>query len=218
MGFWDWLFGKSESDSEASVESDDRVEARAPSTPPARSAPPPASPPKPSAPPPPKAATGSVAPPPLQQLEVHAPADVPQSFGIQRAIELMRALPLDDDPSLVLRVVRKTLKSSGVSLEEIITSANGRETAIGEGIGSDRATIERLEAEIATRRENIKRLEVDLEETQNVRAWLEEALQSETKIGSVSPQEILRIQMEAAASARARKSRPPPGSDQDHED
>jgi hypothetical protein len=142
----------------------------------------------------------------MQNLQLTAPAAVPTSYGIQRAIELMRALPLDDDPALVLRVVRKTLRSTGVSLEEIVSTARERETAIVKGIESDRAAIEQLEIQIATRRANITRLEGDLEETRDVRARIQEALESETKIGgSLTPDEVMRIRAEAAEKSRAPK-------------
>jgi hypothetical protein len=143
----------------------------------------------------------------MQQIQLTAPAAVPTSYGIQRAIELMRALPVDDDPSLVLRVVRKTLRSTGVSLEEIVSTARDREAAVVKGIESDRAAIEQLEIQIATRRANITRLEGDLEETREVRARIQEALDSETKVGpALNPEDLMRIRAEAGLQ----KSQPPP--------
>jgi len=139
------------------------------------------------------------APPPgMQQIQVTAPAAVPTSYGITRAIELMRALPIDEDPGLVLRVVRKTLRSTGVSLEEIVVTAKAREEAVVKGIEADRAAIEQLEIQIATRKANIVRLEADLEETRDVRGRIQEALESETQVGEgLNPQDILRIRAEA---------------------
>ena len=194
MSLWDWLFGGKKND-------DFGAPARmAPSTPHAPSRP--VAPPAAAAPPP--------LPPGMQQLQLSAPAAVPTSYGIQRAIELMRALPIDDDPALVLRVVRKTLRSTGVSLEEIVTTAGEREAALIRGIESDRAAIEQLEIQITTRKANITRLEGDLEETRDVRARIEEALASETKIGNVlPPEEIIRIRAEAAQKA-ASKAPPVP--------
>lgn len=177
MSLWDWLFGgKKYGDFDAG---------------------PPIAPPAIAPPPPP--------PPGMQQIQLTAPAAVPTSYGIQRAIELMRALPVDDDTSLVLRVVRKTLQSTGVSLEEIIRTAKEREAAVVKGIESDRTAIEQLEIQITTRRANITRLEGDLDETREVRARIEEALASETKVGpALSPDDILRIRAEAG------HSKPPP--------
>jgi hypothetical protein len=192
MAFWNWLWGKKSLDDRGSW---------APQAPHAPYAPAPVPPPVP--------------PVAMQQLQVNAPAAVPPVYGIQRAIELMRTLPADDDSGLVLRVVRKTLQSTGVSLEEIISSAKTRESAVMRGIESDRATIEQLDIQIATRRANIERLEMDLEETQSVRARLEEALASETKVGpSLSPGELARLRAEARSSesqAAAPAATPPFG-------
>lgn len=179
MSFWDWLFGeKKEGYLGASVQS-------APAF-----APPPGPPPG------------------MQQIQLTMPAAVPTSYGIQRAIELMRDLPIDEDPALVLRVVRKTLRSTGVSLEEIVRTATDREVAVIKGIESDRAAIEQLEIQIATRRSNITRLETDLDETRTVRARIEEALETETHVGVMAlPPDVVRARDEAAAAA---KSKPPP--------
>lgn len=187
MSLWDWLFGSKRDGV------DGGGHARAYSAPPA---------------PPPAPAAPFAQAPVMQQLQVHAPAAIPTSYGIQRAIELMRALPMDDDPSLVLRVVRKTLRSTGVSLEEIVVTAQARETAVIKGIENDRATIEQLELQIATRKANITRLEQDLEETRSVRARIEEALESETKVGAITPEQMMKIRAEAMPQNQA--SKPPP--------
>lgn len=107
----------------------------------------------------------------------------PPAFGIDKAIVLMRALPLDDDPDLVLRVVRKTLRSTGVSVEEIIDSAKKREQELVSSNEADRASITRLEGEIAELRSRIDRVTKQLAETTDVRKRLQEAVQSESKIG-----------------------------------
>jgi hypothetical protein len=189
MGFWDWLFGKGDDAALA-----DQHTARAvPALPPssrdvtAEAPPPPADPPKPKAP----------------------------AFGIQQAIALMRKLPLDQEPELVLRVVRKTLQSTGVSLEDVIGGARKREKELAETIAADESAIEKLEREIAERRANIGASTKDLGETRDVRERLQEAAQSESKVGIlVPPAEIARIQAEAdakrAAAPPAPKSVPPP--------
>lgn len=149
--------------------------------------------------------------PRMQQLSLTAPAEVPINFGIQSAIELMRGLPIDEDPSLVLRVVRKTLQSMNVSLEEIVKSAVEREGAIASGIESDHAAIEQLQKEIAARRKNIASLEADLEETKSVKERIQEAQMSETKVGpSISPEVIAKIQAEAAAKKIELPRKPAP--------
>jgi hypothetical protein len=186
MGFWDWLWNRAIANGLASPSLSN------------------ASPP--SAPPPPAAAPSPVTPPPEGPPSVvgrGARADV--GFDIEKAIALMRELPLDDDPGLVLRVVRKTLRSMGVSVEQLVVSARAREETLGDTIANDRDAIERLEGEIVALRGNIDRVLTELEETRNVRESLQDAIASESKVGLLlPPTELARMQAEAATP------RPPP--------
>ena len=151
-----------------------------------------------------------VPPPSLPRAQppaVPAPS-LPPRYSVENAIELMRTLPFDDDPELVLRVVRKTLRSTGVSVEEVIGSAKSRESALTATADGDRAAIEQLEREIAARRENIARVEADLNETRTVRERLEDAIETETRVGPVVPgEEIARLHAESATAA---SRKPPP--------
>jgi hypothetical protein len=175
MGFWDWLWKKDDDGLAAHVTS-----VRPPPMPLPRI-------------------------PPVPSATPAAPSMPPAGYGIESAIELMRSLPLDDDPDLVLRVVRKTLRSTGVSVEEVIASAKSRENALAARAAEDRAAIEQLEREIETRKENIGRIDSELEETRNVRQNLENAIENETKIGPVVPPgNIELLQAEAAAGAARR--------------
>ncbi len=135
------------------------------------------------------------------------PEPPPPHYGIDEAMALMRALPLDEEPELVLRVVRKTLRSTGVSVEELVASARKREIALTENIADDRKAIARLEGEIADRKAHIEEVVARLEETEGVRKRLQEAMESESKVGALlPPHELLQLQSEHAAAA----SRPPP--------
>jgi len=98
----------------------------------------------------------------------------------------MRTLPFDENPDLVLRVVRKTLRSIGVSVEDIIDSASLRETALMADAAKHRGVIEQLEQEIAARRTSIDHIERELAETQGVRQRLEDAVENETKVGPMT--------------------------------
>jgi translation initiation factor IF-2 len=111
----------------------------------------------------------------------------------------MRALPFDENPELVLRVVRKTLRSTGVSVEEIIAAAQSRESVLSANAEKERAAIQQLEQQIATRRMHIESIESELEETSSVRERLEQAIQGETKIRPFPP-EVVRLQAEVAAA------------------
>jgi len=126
-------------------------------------------------------------------------------FDVEKAIELMRKLPLDDDPELVLRIVRKTLRSIGVSIEDVIRSARGRESALAKDIENDRTTIADLERGIAERRANIEKSTAHLAETRKVRESLQDAVASESKVGPLMPPpEVLQAKPEPP------KPKPPP--------
>lgn len=179
MGLWDWIFGRGKERQATSL------------APPPWNAPP-LLPPTPPPPPVAKAAPEPPAPP---------PKPAPPRYGVDAAIALMRALPLDEDPELVLRVVRKTLRSTGVSVEEIIESARQRESSLSNDITEDRAAIEQFERDIADRKAHIEAVAKQLSETTSVRERLQEAVQSESKVGMLMPpEEMKRLQEEAAAA------------------
>lgn len=105
-----------------------------------------------------------------------APKQVSQpTFGIQRAIELMRKLP-PENLELVVSVVKTTLESAQVDVESIIEDAVGRRRKISDRIDGLRAEINEFEEEIAARKTEISALERDYEETTGVQEKLELAL------------------------------------------
>jgi hypothetical protein len=194
MGFWDWVFGWGKRE-------EDQPEPRVLAALPASPAPEVVA----------VAAAPSMRPQKAEKVvssPVAAPAPAPPAppgFGIETAIALMRTLPLDDDADLVLRVVRKTLRSTGVSVEDVVGSANKREADLAESIAQQRAAIEDLERQIVTRKGEVERTVTQLVETRSVRQRLQEAIQNESKVGPlVSPAELARLQAEAAAP------KPPP--------
>lgn len=184
MGFWDWIFGRKETEAP-------RISLALQSAPPRL----------PAAPPPP-------------EVPAAPPKPTPPRYGIDAAIALMRALPMDEDPELVLRVVRKTLRSTGVSVEELIDNARTREGALSESIAEDRRTIDQLERDIADRRAHIETVAKQLAETESVRERLQEAVQTESKVGMLlPPEEIARLHAERVATGatpRASSRIPPP--------
>jgi hypothetical protein len=131
------------------------------------------------APPPPAPAAAPAAP------AAPAPSIAPTGFTVEKAIELMRALPFDDgsNAELVLRVVRKTLQSTGISVPEIVDAAAVRERALAATLDADRAAIAQLEREIAARQASMAGTERELSETRSVRERLEDAIENETQIG-----------------------------------
>ncbi len=147
-------------------------------------------------------------------LAAHTTSASPPAYGIENAIELMRGLPFDDNPELVLRVLRKTLRSTGVGVEQIVEAAKSREQALTAEGSAQVAAIEQLEQQIAARRAEIERLAATLNETKSARQRLEHAMESETKVAPLPPDVLLQIReevkAEAAATARSESAPPPP--------
>lgn len=103
------------------------------------------------------------------------PAKVNATYGIQKAIELMRSLPSDNVP-LIVQVVRTTLESTNVDVMSIIEDAEDRRARITSRIEGLRREISNFEEEIEARREEIVALEADHAETKLVQERLEMGL------------------------------------------
>jgi hypothetical protein len=96
-----------------------------------------------------------------------------RGYGIEQAIQLMRALPVDQNVELVVQVIKTTLESLNVRVSDIIQDAAQKQSDISSKITSLNAQIADFENEIETRRQEIARLEADHSETTSVRARLE---------------------------------------------
>jgi len=94
-------------------------------------------------------------------------------YGIDQAIQLMRALPVDQNPELVVAVIKTTLESLKVKVADIIGDANRKTKDLEERVANLKRAIADFEKEIETRREEIGRLEADHKETSSVRSRLE---------------------------------------------
>src|SRR4051794_11464087 len=57
-----------------------------------------------------------------------------RGYGIAEAIQLMRSLPIDQNVDLVVRVIRATLASLNVRVQDIIDDATRKEKSTEEGI------------------------------------------------------------------------------------
>ena len=91
-----------------------------------------------------KADWGEIAPTPRQPAPSNTAANKP-TYRIADAIQLMRALPVDQNPELIVSVVRATLGSLNVRLPDIIDDATRKEKAVQERINTFHAQIaERL--------------------------------------------------------------------------
>jgi hypothetical protein len=94
-------------------------------------------------------------------------------YGINQAIELMRALPVDQNPELVVIVIKSTLESLKVKVSDIIIDADRKTQDLEERVANLKRAIADFEKEIETRKTEIARLEADHKETTSVRQRLE---------------------------------------------
>jgi hypothetical protein len=95
------------------------------------------------------------------------------AYGINQAIELMRALPVDQNPELVVIVIKSTLESLKVKVSDIIVDADRKTQDLEERVANLKRAIADFEKEIETRKAEIARLEADHKETTSVRQRLE---------------------------------------------
>src|SRR3954464_3001980 len=69
-------------------------------------------------------------------------------YGIAEAIQLMRTLPIDQQPDLIVRVVRATLASLNAHRPDIIEDASRKEKATQDRIGAVHLQIAELEKQL----------------------------------------------------------------------
>jgi predicted nucleic acid-binding Zn-ribbon protein len=99
----------------------------------------------------------------------------PKRFGIDRAIQLMRSLPTNQNPELVAMVITTTLESVDMHVSEIIEDARSRQADLEARIGTIKARNSALEKEIEVGVDEIVKLEASLAETLSVKERLEAA-------------------------------------------
>ena len=122
-------------------------------------------------------------PPPLNRsstasgtLRTEASRSV-QTYGIRRAVELLRRLP-PGDRAVLVEVVKMALESANVQVESIIEDATKRGTEIDARIAVLRLEVSQREEEISTRREEIANLETEQDEISRVKTQLTAANES----------------------------------------
>jgi hypothetical protein len=96
-------------------------------------------------------------------------------FGIDRAIQLMRTLPTEQNPELVAMVITTTLQSLEMNVSDIIDDARSRQAELEARIGTIKAKNSALEKEIELGVDEIVKLEAKLAETMSVKERLEAA-------------------------------------------
>ena len=116
-------------------------------------------------------------------------ASIKQSYGIEDAIALMRKLP-NVNSEITITVVKKTLESANIKVEEIISDAERKESQIESRTDQLSKEISELQSRIAHLNEEINELTTDLKETTKVKNLLvgvNEQEKSQPKISAETP-------------------------------
>ncbi len=108
--------------------------------------------------------------------EAATPPKQPPLYGIEEVIGLMRELP-QENRELVVTVVKKTLESTQIDLDEIIDGAEQKEARLRDKTQTLQSEIKNLQEEIEKRNREIALLQKDLKETSSVKEKLELAQQ-----------------------------------------
>lgn len=125
------------------------------------------------------------APPAAAPVRAVAPApqeeEVRPSYGIEQAIQLMRALPAasEQNVELVVTIIKTTLESLKVKVSDIIEDATRKQKDLEGRVANLKQQITDFEKEIQTRKDEIARLEADHAETTGVKGRLELAEKSQ---------------------------------------
>jgi hypothetical protein len=102
-------------------------------------------------------------PPPLPPVHAPAPeAAQKRGYGVTDLILLMKTIPTDRHPELVVRVVKSTLESVGVRPNDIIEDALRHEGVVRDRISALEGEIDGLEQEIQRRRGLIAELQTNI--------------------------------------------------------
>jgi Tfp pilus assembly protein FimV len=113
--------------------------------------------------------------PPTSQVRPGEPAAAGSGrVGIDHAISLIRSLPTDKNVDLVVKVLKTTLESLGIRIQDIVLDAAQRQKELQARVGQLKSEIEHLQKEIEQRSEEIVRLDAAYAETTKVRGYLDD--------------------------------------------
>ena len=104
-------------------------------------------------------------------------------YGIDSAIQLMRALPVDQNVELVVQVIKTTLESLRVKVSDIIQDASRKQKDLEGRVSHLKKEIVDFEKEITQRKDEITKLDADHAETSSVKARLELAEKAQKASG-----------------------------------
>ncbi len=97
-------------------------------------------------------------------------------FNVDDAIQLMRTLPVDQHPDLVVLVVKNTLASMNVSLKDTLRDAAAKQESVSRNIAELKSGIAELEEQIRARKAQVSIAEAELAELNRVTERLESAV------------------------------------------
>ncbi len=113
-------------------------------------------------------------PPAVEPVQPTVPTPMPiaPAFGIDQTISLMRSLPANKDPLLVVAVMKATLESVNVHVSDIIADAIRRMGEVEQRVADLKAENEALEREMDRRAKEIMQLEQAHAEVVKVKDFL----------------------------------------------
>ena len=96
-------------------------------------------------------------------------------YGIGDFIRLMRSLPFDQNTDLTVRIIKSTLESVNVRMDNLVEDATKHQEKLSAQIGTMQGKILELNKQIDTFRQEVMRLEQELNETRTAKERLEAA-------------------------------------------
>jgi hypothetical protein len=122
-----------------------------------------------------------------KQVDRASPARVTGdgAYGIGDVIRLLKSIPIDHHPQLVVQVMKTTLESVGVDSSAVIEDALARENGIREALGALEGQILVLRQEIEARQNQIAELHAALGEMADARNLLANAEAPSNAIPSI---------------------------------
>jgi hypothetical protein len=114
---------------------------------------------------------------PVEDASPSAPSDASSygAYGIVDLVRLLKSIPIDHHPELVVQVIKTTLESVGVRSSAVIDDALIRENGMREAMEMLESQIVVLTQEIEARQYQIAQLKVELSETMHARGLLANA-------------------------------------------
>jgi hypothetical protein len=142
------------------------------------------------------------------------------AYGIGDVIRLLKTIPIDHHPQLVVQVMKTTLESVGVDSSLVIEDALARENGIREALGMLEEQILVLRQEIEARQNQIAEMHVALREIADARNLLANAEAPSGALPSIDlnlphfessePEAIDPTSLEEERAERKPRSLPPP--------